>query len=893
MVVSERTRALASGLFEYADLGLHPLKGVYEPLHLFQVVGTRVSASRFEATRSEGALTPLVGREEEIALLLRRWQEAKDGEGKVVLVGGEPGIGKSRLTRVLRERLGQEQYLVLRYQCSPYHVNSALYPIIEQFERAAGFTREDTPEQKLNKLEVVLVGSDDQVAEMAPLFAGMLSLPVERYPPLNFSPQQQKDKTLEALASQVEALAQRQPVLMIYEDVHWIDATTQEALDLLVPRLQNLPILLIVTYRPEYSPRWSEHAHVTLLGLSRLGRRQGAELVAKVTGGSALPADVLEQIVAHTDGVPLFVEELTKSILESKLLREQDNRYVLDGPLPALAIPTTLRDSLIARLDRLAPVREIAQIGACIGREFTYDLLAGVSPLKGAKLDDALEQLTRTGLVFRRGTPPGATYTFKHALVQDAAYDSLLKSKRAQVHGQIAHAVLQSSPATARAELLARHFNEAGLYEKAAFYGLQAGKESLARSAFTEAANQLRSALRANEALPEAPAGLRQALEIRLALSSAMLPAKGWAAGEIVEVLGPARHLALALGDWQALICTLLHLGSHYGSRCELPQALESIESLDKLAQSKGIESALVVARVFETWIRLLLGEYEAANQNAERAHAHYHHDRDAQFINVYGHDLLCWTNVFWSEVLWALGWPDRALQVALQQRDRAMNLAHPWNLYWSLTGGSRALLYRGQTREMAAWIDAARKLAREQAMGHARSVELFWGSFALIENEQWAEGLSQAQEAVQMWREAGGRAELPLAYCLIAKCLAAMQRTGDAISIITDTIALVEQLNDRQYEVELYRTYANVLVQGNREAEAEKNFVKALEIARTRNAKSWELRAATSYARLMKDQARHKEALQLLQPIYEWFTEGRSTKDHVEAKALLDELRA
>ena len=419
--------------------------------------------SRFEAARADVALTPLVGREEEIALLLRRWHEAEESEGQVVLVGGEPGIGKSRLTRALRERLEQARYTMLRYQCSPYHLNSALYPIIDQFERAAGFARDDTPEQKLDKLQAALTGSGP-AAEFPPLFAAMLSLPVDRYPPLNLSPQKQKESTLEAIALQVEALAQRQPLLMIYEDVHWIDATSQEALDLVVPRLQRLPVLLIVTYRPEYSPRWSEHAHVTVLGLSRLGRRQGKQLVAKLTGDKALPPEVLDQILAHTDGVPLFVEELTKSILESTLLRDLGDRYALNGPLPALAIPTTLRASLIARLDRLAPIREVAQIGACIGRDFSYELLAALSPLKGAKLDEALEQLTNTGLLFRRGDP-AATYTFKHALVQAAAYDSLLKSKRAELHARIGH-VLETdfSDQVANApELLAYHFTQAAI----------------------------------------------------------------------------------------------------------------------------------------------------------------------------------------------------------------------------------------------------------------------------------------------------------------------------------------------------------------------------------------------------------------------------------------------
>ena len=357
VVVSERTRSLAEDCSTTPIWARMHSRASPSRCACSGSSAVRATESRFEASRSEVALTPLVGREEEIALLLRRWQQAKEGEGQVVLVGGEPGIGKSRLTRVLRERLGQEP-----------HTGSAL-PVLalspalralsghRAVRARSGLHREDTAEQKLDKMEAVLAGSEQQIAESAPLFAALLSLPTERYPPLNLSPQKQKEKTLEALAGQVEALAQRQPLLMLYEDVHWIDPTSQEALDLLVPRLRDLPVLVIVTYRPEYTPRWTDRRMSPALGLNRLGRRQGAELVAKLTGGKALPQEVLEQILAHTDGVPLFIEELTKSVLESRLLREAGDRYVLEAPLPALAIPTTLRDSLLARLDRLAPVR--------------------------------------------------------------------------------------------------------------------------------------------------------------------------------------------------------------------------------------------------------------------------------------------------------------------------------------------------------------------------------------------------------------------------------------------------------------------------------------------------------------------------------------------------------
>ena len=385
------------------------------------MLGTAETESRFEATHS-AALTPLVARESEISLLLDRWDQAKDGEGQVLLLSGEPGIGKSRMLQVLTERLAGESHTRLRYQCSPYYTNSAFYPLITQIERASGFAREDTPEQKLDKLEATLAQGTDDVAAQAPLIAAILSLPLDRYPPLTLSPQKQKELAISAFAEQVVGLAARHPVLMVVEDAHWIDPTTMETIGAVIERVERAPVLLLITYRPEFEPPWSGHGHIATLALTRLSRRRGQAMVEKVTGGKALPDTVLNQIVAKTDGVPLFVEELTKTVLEAGFLSEESDRYVLDGPLPPLAIPATLQDSLMARLDRLAPVKEVAQIGACIGREFEYELLAAVSPLRDNELQEALQELVNSELIFRRGAPPDASYSFKHALVQDSAY---------------------------------------------------------------------------------------------------------------------------------------------------------------------------------------------------------------------------------------------------------------------------------------------------------------------------------------------------------------------------------------------------------------------------------------------------------------------------------------
>src|SRR6185503_12893645 len=413
VVIAAATRRLTGGLFDYRDLGTKALKGFAGNIPAWQVLGASAIESRFEAMRT--AMMPLVGRDEETDLLLRRWEQAKSGDGQVVLISGEPGIGKSRIAQAVVERLSGEPYTRLRYFCSPHHQDSALYPTIAQLERAAGFCREDTDEQRLAKLEAVLAQGTNDLGEAAPLLADLLSIPTgDRYRPLNLTAQKRKEKTLHAQLAQIEGLAARQPVLMAFEDVHWSDPTTRESLDLLIDRVPALRVLVLITFRPEFTVPWIGRPHVTLLSLSRLPPRQRAEMIAQVTGGKSLPKEIADEIVDRTDGVPLFVEELTKAVIESGILTETSDRYAITGPVGPLAIPTTLHASLLARLDRLAPTREVAQIGAALGRHFSHELISAVAPMPQHQLDDALAQLVSAELIFRRGMPPDAEYTFKH-----------------------------------------------------------------------------------------------------------------------------------------------------------------------------------------------------------------------------------------------------------------------------------------------------------------------------------------------------------------------------------------------------------------------------------------------------------------------------------------------
>jgi class 3 adenylate cyclase len=691
IVIAASTRRLVGSAFEMTDLGEHDLKGIAEPVHAWRVERPLATESRFDANRGSSALTPLVGREEELDLLLRRWSQAKDGEGQVALLSGEPGIGKSRILNTLRQRLEAQGVQALRLQCSPYYVNSAFWPIIDNFERALKFAWDETTDAKLDRLEALVVAHYGRPLADVRFVAAILSIPCDdRYGAWPMTPQKHKDETLRTLVDITEAAAHRQPSVFLFEDAHWADPTTLEVLDLLIDRVRTVPLLVVLTHRAEFQSRWSQQGHVGALNLSKLTRTQSAAIVSTLAGGKALPPALLEQILTRTDGVPLFVEELTKSILESGELSEGDDHYDYAGSARTVTIPATLRDSLMARLDRFMPVKEVAQIGAAIGREFSYDLIAAISPMPQVEFDDALVQLCASGLAFRRGTPPDAIYTFKHALVQDAAYDTLLKSRRRELHAKIARVIEArfSSIKATEPEVLAHHLTAAGLTEAAIPLWQAAGELALKRVALTEAISHLNQGLELIPTLPWSSERDAGELELRIRLGTAWVALRGWAAAEVWSSLHPALALAKSLERHDSLLAIRWGLTSIVMTQGRVAESLPWVEETLDLAATTGHTDLLLAAHMGACGCYCFAGEFLKVLEHADRVRELYDAERYCHVADILNHDPKTFAGIFGSISTWMLGYPDRALRLNNEKDAHARRRGHPFDLGLALSLG-------------------------------------------------------------------------------------------------------------------------------------------------------------------------------------------------------------
>ncbi|WP_024514375.1 adenylate/guanylate cyclase domain-containing protein [Bradyrhizobium sp. Tv2a-2] len=901
VVIAESTRRLLGNLFELKDLGPQDLKGIPGNIRAWAALRSSSAEGRFEALHAGRRLTELIGRQEEQDVLLRRWSMAKTGQGQVVLLSGEPGIGKSRLTAAVMEELASEPHTRLRYFCTPQHTDSALFPIIGQMERAAGLTHDDTAKAKLDKLDNLLVRTLTSTQDTA-LFAEMLSLPNDgRYSALKFTPQQRRQKTLEALVSQLEALTRQNPVLMIFEDAHWIDPTSLEAIGRAVDRIVNFPLLLIVTFRPEFDPPWIGQPRVTALTINRLTQPDVNAMIDGVVGDKLIPASIRRDIVERTDGVPLFIEEMTKAVLEAEGEREA-RRIAAAVPSPTQAVPASLHASLMARLDRLGPAKEVAQIGAVVGRAFSHTLLAAVVRKSDAELGSALDRLIAAGLLFRQGMSPHVTYVFKHALVQNAAYGTLLREPRRKLHARIAAVLEMRFPEVAESqpELLARHCTEAGLTEKAAELWGKAGLRSLARSALAEATEQLASALAQIAALPGTTALRRHQIKLQVGLANALMHTKGYASSDTKASLDQARLLierAEALGEAPEdplLLFSVLYgfwVASYTAFNGDLVRELAA--QFLTLAEKRGATEPLMIGHRVAGISLLVTGDFAQGRAHLDRSIALYEPSKHRLLATRFGQDNSVAILSYRSLALWGLGYPTAALTDITHLVRDAREIGQAATLMYALFYASLTVALCGDYSTASARADEVVALAD-------KSGSLFWKTAGMINQGTVLALTGNASDAVDLiasalasYRSMGAQLFTPFYLSCLAQAHAQLGHANDARRRINEAMMAAQTTKERWYEADIHRIAGEIaLMSPERDAaKAEAYSERSLAIARARQTKSFELRAATSMARLWRDQGKQNEARELLASVYGWFTEGFDTLDLKQAKALRDEL--
>jgi predicted ATPase/class 3 adenylate cyclase len=897
VVVSASTRRLLGDAFACEDLGYYELKGISGRVKAWRVTGERLVESRFDALRA-GKLTEFVGRRQELNQLLRLWQRVKGAEGQVALLSGEPGIGKSRLSQALFESISHDPHVTIRCQCSPHHVNSPFYPVIRQLELAARFEPNDTSETKLNKLEALLAPGRPSPTDAA-LFAALLSIPTgRRYPALSFTPQQQKNHTIAAVIRHLVGLARKQRALIVIEDVHWCDPTTLDVVTRAIEAFAQVPILFLISFRPEFFPLWLDRSNVTMLQLNRLGRDQALAMIADITGGKTLPADVCEQIVSKTDGVPLFIEELTKMVVESGFLQDTGNRYVNASSLPAPTIPTTLYDSLMARLDRLATVKDIAQVAAVIGREFSYRLLASVTPTTEALLQGALAQLTAADLIFGRGVPPDSTYVFKHALVQDAAYSSLLRVKRQQLHSQIA-ATLEAQFADTvetQPELIAHHLVQAGMLKPAIEYLRRAGKRAIERSANAEAIVHLERALELLQQLPDDLVEKQVALELQVMLGQAMIAARGYAAPETTNALLRAKDLITDSTDMSQRFAILYGIWACYyvGGQADLQQvaAAEFVAE----AERHGDTGTLCLAHRAMGTTYVTMGEFAPARRHLEQARELYAPDHASRHPFHYGQDIGATVLCYLSWALWHLGHVEQAAKVATEAVQRAEAISHPFTLAYTLCHARGMMdVFRRRAEDTRSYANTVVSLCEEHGFPFWAAGGHILGGWAATCQGNVEAGVEAIDRGLAAWRETGARLWLPIFLALEAEAHAKAGRSDAALQAIDRALAMSEETGERWALAEVLRVKAGLLLASDpaRTEEAEAALVKSLETARRQQALCWELRTSCDLARLWQRRGAEKDALNLVRSVYDRFTEGHETADLRAAEALMTSLAA
>jgi len=887
VLITARVQRQIAGLFVAEERGGHTLKGVPAPVTLYRIV--RASGGGRRSGRRH--FTPLIGRDEEMAMLLRRWDRARQGDGQFVLIVGEPGLGKSRLLEEFRARLRETPHTWAEWTCLQLLQSTPLHPIAEWGR--ARFGGADVPaDRRLAELESSLAQVRLNPAENVPLLAPLLDIPLPEQRKPNLAPAELRRRQLAALTNWAISSARVQPLVLAFEDLHWADPTTLDVLHGIAERGALAPLFAVATTRPEFRPPWSMHSHHGTVSLAPLDRRQVRDMVAQLSAQQELLRDVVEDVVTRTGGVPLFIEEVTRLLLE----RGQQGGMQ--------EIPPTLQQLLTARLDRLGPAREVAQIGAVVGRDFSYALIRAVANMEDAALQAALERLAEADILLVQGLPPESVYRFKHALIQDAAYENLLKSRRQALHRSVAEALRDNLAATAAAEpeLLAHHFTQAGLTEAAIEWWGQAGQRSLERSALVEAAEQLTRALVQIATLPGTPALRRQQIKLQVSLMTPLVHVKGYAAPETKAAAERARLLieqAEALGEPPEdplLLFVVLYgfwAANYIAFNGDIVRDLGA-QFFALVEKQATIAPQMIGHRLMGTSL-LSTGEIAEARAHFDKGIALYDPTEHRTLATRFGVDVRVSILSYRSWALWMLGYPEAALADAEAALSDAREIGQAATLMFALNYTSLPHIFRGDYSKAKAVVDELVVLADEKGTLIWKASGLSLQGILLALSGKPAEAIPMIISGRSMYESTGATLGLSWRSPHLSAAYAELGQFDDAWRCVNEAITAVEATKETWCEAESHRVAGEIALKSPEAnaPNAQAHFERALAVARAQQAKSWELRAAMSMARLLRDQGKRDEARDQLAPVYGWFTEGFDTLDLKDAKALLDELNA
>ncbi len=882
VLISESTRRLVSAAFDFQDLGLQELKGVTEPLHVYRVLSAKNTASRFEAAHA-GSLTPLIGRSSELSLLLDRWQKVKEGDGQVIFLSGIPGVGKSRLLHELKSYIQQEPHVLLNHQGSPYHSQSAFFPVIEQVEQAAQLTAREADADKLAKLKAYLPCSTDSSIEPVLLIAKLLSIPLENHLELSgLTPQQIKNRTISTLVDMLLAFSVQRPTLCIFEDAHWLDPSTLELLELIISRIDHARVLLIVSGRPEFHPTWITHANTTIHSLTRLSHSEVKAMIRDLLRGGSMPQPLLDQIIEKADGVPLFIEELTNSMLSAPLRTHGTFERAARPAL--LRVPDTLSDALMERLDRVAPSRRLAQIAAVIGREFSYDLLSAASQLDEDDMLSALSLLEQADIIYRGDISPFVRYAFKHVLLRDAIYDSLLRSKRQQIHADIAAILENDFPELAenQPEVLAYHYQEAGNHKLAIRCWFDSGQRAFAHSANVEAIANFRKALQLLNALPETPERTKQEIDIQLALGIPLIAVQGYASAETREAFSRARTLCVRLGNIPEYFQALFGLWGHSWMCGKNDDALRMADEFLSRSRALSDPVPLMVAHRVMGSTLLTIGDFQSSANHFEETIKLSISKEKQRLYSLYMVEPQAASLLLLSWDLWFLGYPDQSLSRVSEALALAQELRHPYTIAFAHYMTSVVHLLRGEAARAFESAEKSFEMSQEQRFSLYVVLSRISRGRAAGELGRLGEAREEMALGIAEARRNGVGFMLPMMDSWLADLYAKAGENECALSIVEGVLANIGDVTGRSWEAELHRQRAQILLalSPSKISEAESYLKKSIEVARSQSAQSLELRAATSLAELWRTQGRPDEARALLEPICRWFDEGAETAD-------------